>query len=238
MKLSIVIPTYNEIETIEEIIRQVKAVDLPAGEAGLGSIEKEIIVVDDGSTDGTREKLKSLSDVNLIFHEKNTGKGGAIKTGFQKATGDIILIQDADLEYDPFEYPRLLKPIIAERADVVFGSRFVGSEPHRVLYVFHYFVNKFLTLFSNLLTGLNLTDMETCYKVFRREVVDSIKHQLTSQRFGIEPELTARVAHGHWRVYEVGISYYGRTYEQGKKINWKDGFAALWHIVYFNLFAK
>ncbi len=228
-KLSVVIPAYNERDTIENIIEQVRS-------AQVDGIEKEIIVVDDGSTDGTRDILKSISGIKYYFHDKNKGKGGAIKTGFEKASGDIVIIQDADLEYDPNEYGRLLKPIITGRADVVFGSRFVGSEPHRVLYVIHYLANKFLTVLSNILSGLNLTDMETCYKVFRKEVVDSFKDKLVSQRFGIEPELTARVARGKWRIYEVGISYYGRTYEEGKKINWKDGLSAIWHILYFNLF--
>lgn len=227
-KLSVIIPAYNEKKTIEEIIRQVKAVDLKG-------IAKEIIVVDDGSTDGTREILKSIPDIRYFFHEKNQGKGGAVRTGFQKATGDILIIQDADMEYDPNEYSRLLSPILSGRADVVFGSRFIGSNPHRVLYVYHYLANRFLTTLSNLMSGLNLTDMETCYKVFKKEVADSLKDKLKSQRFGIEPELTARVANGKWRIYEVGISYYGRTYEEGKKINWKDGVSAIWHIIYFNL---
>lgn len=227
--LSIVIPTYNERETIEEVIRQVKSAPI--------DLAKEIVVVDDGSTDGTRDILQKIPDIKYIFHDANQGKGGAIKTGFRAATGDAVIIQDADLEYDPNEYARLLAPIISGRADVVFGSRFVGNDPHRVLYAAHYVANRFLTMFSNLLTGLNLTDMETCYKLFRKEVVDSFKDKLESKRFGIEPELTARVAKGKWRVYEVGISYYGRTYDQGKKISWKDGFAALWHIIRFNLFS-
>ena len=230
MKLSIIIPAYNEKNTISEIIRQVQAVSLPG-------LEKEVIVVDDGSRDGTRDILKNTGGIRYIFHEKNQGKGGAIKTGFREAKGDIVLIQDADLEYDPNEYPKLLQPILSGRADVVFGSRFAGGDAHRVLYVFHYFGNRFLTVLSNLFTGLNLSDMETCYKVFRKEVVDSIKDKIKSEKFGIEPELTSRVARGRWRVYEVGISYYGRTYEEGKKINWKDGLAAIWHIMRFNLFS-
>ncbi len=230
MKLSIIIPAYNECRTIEEIIRQVKNVNL-------GSLEKEIIVVDDGSTDGTRDILKKTSDIHYIFHDKNCGKGGAVKTGFMKATGDVVLIQDADLEYDPQDYHDLLKPILSGRADVVYGSRFIGDKPHRVLLFYHYIANRAITAFSNFFTNLNLTDMETCYKVFRREVVDNIKNHIVSQRFGIEPELTARVANGNWRIYEVGVSYYGRTYEEGKKINWKDGVAALWHIIRFNLFS-
>ena len=230
-KLSIIIPAYNEKRTIAEIIKRVKNVDLPGG-------IQEIIVVDDGSTDGTRDIIKKIPGIEYIFHDKNQGKGGAIKTGFQKATGDFLIIQDADLEYDPAEYPRLLGPLIADRADVVYGSRFVGSDPHRILYIIHYLANRFLTTFSNLLTGLNLSDMETCYKAFNRRVVDSIKNRLKSKRLGIEPELTARVAHGRWRLYEVGISYYGRTYAEGKKINWRDGMATIWHIIYFNFFDR
>ncbi|MEK9175499.1 MAG: glycosyltransferase family 2 protein [Patescibacteria group bacterium] len=228
-KLSIIIPAYNEKNTIEEIIRRIKAVEL------IG-IEKEIIVVDDGSKDGTREILKNISGIRYIFHEKNLGKGGAVKTGFYNATGDVLLIQDADLEYDPQDYKELLVPIFNGEAEVVYGSRFITGKPHRVFNFHHYMANIFLTFISNVFTNLNISDMETCYKLFRKEVVDSFKDKLESKRFGIEPELTARVAHGKWRVYEVGISYYGRTYDQGKKIGWKDGFAALWHIVRFNLF--
>lgn len=229
-KLSIIIPSYNEKNTIRELIAKVKDVLLD-------DVEKEIIVIDDGSNDGTRDILKTIPGIRYIFHEKNQGKGGALKTGFGNATGDIIIIQDADLEYDPEEYKKVLKPILEGRADVVYGSRFAGGDAHRVLYVHHYWANRFLTLLSNLFTGLNLTDMETCYKAFRREVVDNFKNKLVSGRFGIEPEITARVAQGKWRVYEVGISYYGRTYEDGKKINWKDGIAAIGHIVRFNLFS-
>ncbi len=229
-RLSIVIPAYNEKDTIKDLLFAVEGASLPG-------IEKEIIVVDDGSTDGTRDILREARGIKVILHERNQGKGGAIKTGFKQATGDIVIVQDADLEYDPNEYERLLKPILSGRADVVYGSRFVGSDPHRVLYAVHYLANRFLTLLSNLFTGLNLTDMETCYKVFSREVTDSFKDKLQSKKFGIEPELTARVAKGKWRVYEVGISYYGRTYNEGKKINWKDGLAAIWHIVRFNLFS-
>ena len=229
MKLSIIIPAYNEKNTIQELIKKVQSVSLP-------DMEKEIIVIDDGSIDGTRDILKKTSGIKYIFHDKNLGKGGALKTGFQNATGDIILIQDADLEYDPNEYSRLIAPIFSGRADVVYGSRFVGNDPHRVLYIWHYWANRFLTILSNFLTGLNLTDMETCYKVFSKEVAESFKNKLQSKKFGIEPELTARIAKGRWRIYEVGISYYGRTYEEGKKINWKDGLAAVCHIIRFNLF--
>lgn len=226
-KLSIIIPAYNERSTIKEIIQQVKSVEI--------ALDKEIIVVDDCSKDGTRDILKTIPDIRYIFHEKNLGKGGAVKTGFNNATGDIVLIQDADLEYDPADYVDLLAPILNGRADVVFGSRFVGDKPHRVLLFYHYLANRFITSFSNLFTNLNISDMETGYKVFRKEVVDSIKNKLVSTRFGIEPELTAYVAKGDWRIYEVGISYYGRTYKEGKKINWKDGIAALWHIIRFNM---
>ena len=229
-KVSIIIPAYNEKGTIKTIVEKVKTVSLPG-------LLKEIVVVDDASTDGTREILEAIPGILTLFHETNRGKGWAIRTGFLHATGDIVLIQDADLEYEPNEYGKLLEPILSGRGDVVFGSRFIGGEPHRVLYVFHYLANKFLTIFSNVFTGLNLSDMEVCYKVFRRDVVDSFKHKLRSKRFGIEPELTAYVAKGRWRVYEVGISYYGRTYEEGKKICWKDGCAAVWHILRFNLFS-
>ncbi|MFH0803751.1 MAG: glycosyltransferase family 2 protein [Candidatus Tagabacteria bacterium] len=227
-KLSVVIPVYNEKNTILEILKQVEAVDL--------DLEKEIIIIDDYSTDGTREILKNLNQnkYKIIFQEKNCGKGAALKKGFLAATGDIILTQDADLEYDPKDYQRLLGPILTNRADVVYGSRFLTSEPKRVLYIWHLVGNFFLTGLSNLLTGLTFSDMETGYKAFRKEVVDSFKHQLKSKRFGIEPELTAKVARGKWRIYEVGISYYGRIYTEGKKINWKDGLAAIWHIIKFN----
>ncbi len=231
MKLSIVIPVFNEKNTIAEILKRIEAVDL--------DVEKEIIIVDDYSTDGTREILRDLNQkrsYKIIFQEKNCGKGTALKKGFLAATGDIVLIQDADLEYDPKDYQKLIEPILTNRADVVYGSRFLTSEPKRVLYIWHLVGNLFLTGLSDLLTGLTFSDMETCYKAFRKEVVDSFKHQLKSERFGIEPELTARVARGKWRIYEVGISYYGRTYTEGKKINWKDGLAAIWHIIKFNLF--
>jgi len=243
--LSVVIPVYNERETLLDLLERVKAVP----------IRKEIILVDDCSRDGTRELLKKLEDeqrsreiasmgearretnrLTIIYHEVNQGKGGAVKTGFGAARGDIVLIQDADLEYDPSEYPRLLHPIIDGRADVVFGSRFLGDQAHRVLYFWHYLGNRFLTTLSNCFTNLNLTDMETCYKVCRREVIDEVGPKLLQRRFGIEPELTARIARRRYRVYEIAVSYSGRTYEQGKKIGWKDGFSALWCIVRYGLF--
>lgn len=230
-KLSIIIPAYNEARTIRQIVEKVKAVNL-------GDVEKEIIVVDDGSKDGTRDIVKTIPGIRYIFHKKNLGKGGAVKTGFQNATGDIVIIQDADLEYDPNNYKKMLGPIIEGHADVVYGSRFLTGDPKRVLFFWHQMGNIFLTVLSDLFTGLTLTDMETCYKAFRREVVDSFKNQLQSKRFGIEPELTARIARGKWRVYEVGISYYGRTYAEGKKINWKDGLAAIWYIIKFNIFYR
>ncbi|MEK7606210.1 MAG: glycosyltransferase family 2 protein [Patescibacteria group bacterium] len=227
--VSIIIPCYNEEKTLATVITAVQKADV----CGL---QKEIIVVDDASKDKSVEIAATFPDIRVYKHEYNKGKGGALITGMREATGDIVLIQDADLEYDPNEYPILLKPILAGHADVVYGSRFVGSRPHRVLYTYHYLGNRFLTLFSNLLTGLNLTDMETCYKVFTRSALDSFKNNLHAERFGIEPEITARVAQKKCRVYEVGISYYGRTYSDGKKITWKDGVAALWHILRFNLF--
>jgi glycosyltransferase involved in cell wall biosynthesis len=228
LKLSVVIPCYNELEYIEPVIERVRAV-------GLAS---EIIVVDDGSTDGTRDILKRLEGENypnltIIYHERNQGKGAALVTGFHAASGDVLLIQDADLEYDPRDYSKLLEPILDGRADVVYGSRFLGG-PQRVHYFWHYVANTMLTLMSNVLTNLKLTDMETCYKVFRREVLTGMT--LTSNRFGFEPEITAKIAKGKWRVYEVPISYAGRTYEEGKKITWKDGVKALWQILRYNLF--
>jgi len=234
MKLSIVIPVYNESKTIKEVLKKIGSVDL-------GDIEKEIVIVDDFSIDGTREILKELEGLEkfkIHFHEKNMGKGAAIRSGFKLGKGDIFLIQDADLEYDPQDYNTLLKPILDGKADVVFGSRFIGNQAHRVFYNTHYLANKFLTFFSNLLTGLNISDMETCYKVFNKEAVQKILPHLVSNRFGIEPELTAKVAKHKLRVFEVGISYSGRTYEEGKHINWKDGLAAIWHIVHFNLFSR
>ena len=227
MRLSVVIPVYNEVETIKEIVSRVQAVDF----------EKEIIIVDDGSTDGTREQLQEISlaqeNVRVFYHDRNQGKGAALRTGFEVATGDIVIIQDADLEYDPREYPILLEPILDGRADVVYGSRFLGG-PHRVLFFWHYLGNKFLTLLSNTLTNLNLTDMETCYKVFRREVLSDI--QLKSDRFGFEPEFTAKIAKKGVRIYETPISYSGRTYAEGKKIGWKDGVKAIVAIVWFRFF--
>ncbi len=231
-KLSVVIPVYNEKNTIKEIVRQVLEVNL--------DIEKELIIVDDFSKDGTRDILKSLNhpNIKIFFQEENQGKGTAIRHGFNEGSGDIFLIQDADLEYDPNDYKRLLKPILENKADVVYGSRFMGGNPHRILFFWHSLGNKLLTFISNIFTNLNLTDMETCYKAFRKEVITDIKDKLQSKRFGIEPELTARVGKGKWRIYEVGISYYGRTYEEGKKINWKDGVAAIYHIIKFNIFSE
>ena len=242
--VSIVIPVYNERAYIEELLLRVQAVDL----------EKEIVVIDDGSTDGTRELLRDfeqtqvagqrelaikngrsalpLANIRFVFQNRNQGKGAALRRGFEMATGDIILVQDADLEYDPRDYHKLLEPIFDGRADVVYGSRFLGG-PQRVHYFWHYAGNKFLTLLSDMLTNLKLTDMETCYKVMRREVVESIRFK--SDRFGFEPECTAKVARGNWRVYEVPISYSGRTYAEGKKITWKDGLTTLWCILRYNL---
>lgn len=229
-RLSIVIPVFNEHATIAEVIHRVESVPL--------DLARELVVVDDFSTDGTQETLRALREQNpegfvCIFHEKNMGKGAALRSGFSIASGDIILIQDADLEYDPAEYPKLLKPILDGKADVVYGSRFVGSEPHRVLLFWHSIGNKLLTLLSNMLTNLNLTDMETCYKVFRKEALSRIT--LRENRFGFEPEITAKLARQRLRIYEVGISYAGRTYAEGKKINWKDGFRAIWCILRYNL---
>jgi glycosyltransferase involved in cell wall biosynthesis len=229
MKLSVVIPCYNEFGTITKVIDAVKASELNC----------EIIIVDDSSTDGTRELLKSkleqLVDI-VIYHPKNKGKGAALRTGFAAATGDIVIVQDADLEYDPKEYLIMIQPILDDKADVVFGSRFLSGRPHRVVYYWHRVGNGFLTMLSNMFTNINLTDMETCYKAFRREVIQSIKIQ--ENRFGFEPEITAKVAKKECRIYEVGISYYGRTYKEGKKIGWKDGFQAIWCIIKYNLYAN
>jgi len=225
MKLSVVIPVYNEIETINEILKRVQSVPH----------DKEIIVVDDRSTDGTTELLSQISDNNLtiLFHPVNRGKGAALRTGFERVTGDIVIIQDADLEYDPEEYDRLIEPILDGRADVVYGSRFTGG-PQRVLFFWHYVGNKFLTLLSNMLTNVNLSDMETCYKVFRAHLLEKIT--IKSNRFGFEPEITAKFAKLKCRIYEIPISYSGRNYEEGKKITWTDGFAALFHIIRFRFF--
>jgi len=247
MKVSIVIPVYNERTFIEEVLLRVQAAPL----------DKEIVVIDDGSTDGTRALLQELNDAQskhapeipvqngrallplknilFLFQDRNRGKGAALRRGFAEAGGDVILVQDADLEYDPRDYDKLLAPIFDGRADVVYGSRFLGG-PQRVHYFWHYVGNKFLTLLSDMLTNLKLTDMETCYKVFRREVIRNIK--LKSDRFGFEPECTAKIAKGNWRVYEVPISYAGRTYAEGKKITWRDGLCTLWYILRYNLFDR
>ncbi len=228
MKLSIVIPCYNERGTIRAIVDAVRAAPVA---------DQEIIIVDDCSQDGTREILRAeIAPLvsKILYHEVNQGKGAALRTGFAAATGDIVLIQDADLEYDPQEYPRLVRPIIEGRADVVFGSRFAGGDAHRVVYFWHMIGNKFLTLLSNMCTNVNLTDMETCYKVFKREVIQKIT--IEENRFGFEPEITAKVVKLDVVIYEVGISYYGRTYKEGKKIGWRDGFRAIYAILKYNLF--
>jgi glycosyltransferase involved in cell wall biosynthesis len=229
--LSVVIPVYNEIGTIDRILAAVHAV----------GIDLEIIVVDDFSTDGTRDRLKELAPsdnrLRVFYHDANQGKGAALRTGFAQATGNYVVVQDADLEYDPSEFPRLLQPVLSGKADVVFGSRFCSSEHHRVLYFWHSVGNKFLTLVSNMFTNLNVTDMETCYKLFRRDVIQDIR--IEENRFGFEPEITAKLARYRLngqplRIYEIGISYHGRTYQEGKKIGWKDGVRAMWCIVKYN----
>lgn len=228
-KLSVIIPTYNEEVTLPIVIERVLNVPLP--------LEKEIIVVDDGSTDRTAEIIAKFKNLHFYREERNQGKGAALKKGFSKATGDIVLIQDADLEYDPEDYEKLIRPILEDRADVVFGSRFRG-ETQRVLYFWHYVGNYIVTLVSNIFTNINLSDVYTGYKVFRGEVIQKITPRLRSKRFAIEAELTARVAQGGWRIYEVPISYFGRTYDEGKKIHWWDGIRAVVGILWFNLFNR
>ena len=232
--LSVVMPVYNERITLPEILQRVRAVP----------IRKEIVLVDDCSKDGTRDLIQELAArpdddplnrLVVLLHEVNQGKGAAVRTGLSAATGNVVIVQDADLEYDPAEIPRLLQPLVEGRADVVFGSRFLGDQPHRVLYFWHYLGNKFLTLLSNCFTNLNLTDMETCYKLFTREVAQDVAPRLKQNRFGFEPEITARIARRRYRVFEMSISYHGRTYEQGKKIGWRDGVKALWCIVRYGL---
>ena len=232
--LSVVVPVYNEEATLHQLVDRVRSVP----------IRKEILLVDDCSQDGTPAVLSSLESSGnddplnriLVFrHDRNLGKGAALKTAFQAVSGDVVIIQDADLEYDPAEYPRLLKAIIEDKADVVYGSRFLGDQAHRVLYYWHYLGNRFLTMLSNCFTNLNLTDMETCYKVFRRDVLKDITPTLRQQRFGFEPEVTAKVARRRCRVFELSVSYSGRTYEQGKKISWRDGIQAVWCIVRYGL---
>ena len=227
MRLSVVMPVYNEINTIHEIIRRVQQVD----------IEKELIIVDDYSTDGTRDYLRQVQDENIhvLLHERNQGKGAALQTGFQHVSGDIVVIQDADLEYNPEEYHLLIKPILDNRADVVYGSRFLTGAERRVLFFWHYMGNKFLTFLSNMVTDLNLSDMETCYKMFRAEILKTIS--IEQKRFGFEPEFTVKVAKHKYRIYEVGISYCGRDYSEGKKIGWKDGFNVLWCLTKYKLFS-
>ena len=228
MKISVVIPVFNERETIHAIIARVREF----------TQDREIVIVDDRSIDGTREILQEIeaqsSDVKVLLHDLNLGKGAAVRTGFQAVSGDVVIVQDADLEYDPADYAKLLKPIEDGRADVVYGSRFAGNEAHRVLYFWHYLGNKFITLLSNACTNLNLTDVETCYKVLRREVVDAL--ELQENRFGFDPEITAKVAKMRCRIYEVGISYSGRTFAEGKKISWRDGIPVVIAIVKYNLF--
>lgn len=232
--LSVVIPVYNEEKTLRDLVERVRSVP----------IRKELLLVNDCSRDRSAQIMEELqaesandelNSIRTFHHEVNQGKGAALRTGFQNVSGDIVIIQDADLEYDPSEYPRLLKPIIEDKADVVYGSRFLGDQAHRVLYYWHYLGNKFLTVLSNCFTNLNLTDMETCYKVFRRSVIDELTPKLVQNRFGFEPEITARVARRKHRIYEISVSYSGRTYAEGKHIGWRDGFKALWCIVRFGL---
>ena len=227
MFVSVIIPCFNEKQTLKQILKKVQNSQVNI---------KEIIVIDDCSTDGTIEILKSIQNplIKIYYHPKNKGKGAALRTGFSKATGDICLVQDADLEYDPDDYPRLIKPILDDKADIVFGSRFQGGSPHRVVYFWHRMGNGFLTLLSNILTDLDLSDMETCYKVFKREIIQSIR--IKEDRFGFEPEITAKISKMNLRIYEVGIAYYGRTYSEGKKITWKDGIRAIYCILKYNLF--
>jgi len=227
--LSVVIPCFNEAATILDLLERVRSAPVAS---------KQIIVVDDGSTDGTRALLQGLQadDLTVMLHERNRGKGAALATGFAAARGEICIVQDADLEYDPAEYPLVIGPIVQGKADVVFGSRFQGAAPHRVVYFWHRLGNGFLTLLSNMFTDLNLTDMETCYKAFRTEIIQAIR--IREQRFGFEPEITAKLARRRCRIYEVGISYYGRTYDEGKKIGWRDGVRAIWCILKYNLWAR
>ena len=230
MKLAIIIPCYNERNTIREIVDRVR--DAPV-------TDKEIIIVDDCSSDGSQETLQKEIEIlvdKVIYHSTNMGKGAALRSGIKEATGDIVVVQDADLEYDPFDYLILMAPIISGKADVVFGSRFMGGNPRRVVYFWHMVGNRFLTLLSNMFTNINLSDMETCYKMFRREVIQSFV--IKENRFGFEPEITAKVAHGNYRIYEVGISYYGRTYAEGKKIGWRDGLKAIYAILKYNTWSR